>query len=315
MEGRSNKRQRRNTNQHVDAHPIVVETGNLVTDDLVIDDLDADNFIAYYSDDHMLATSSHWECEQPYNRDAIVTEMDQSNLSRRPRPSRCRCRAQAKSCRNCGCSKAGIGCNETCGCRDACGNRISRANLADFFGGNVDGEPHRLGPCFVTQLQKMPDEAFEQLTRENLFLWLKRELIPELAEYDKDIREWQEKWDELETMSSGRTGNRLQLHDRRAELQRALLRMGLLQTYSYNYFFSFCRGGGRWGEDIADSVQLFPGGSWEQETCTWHCPVCRECNDWREWHCATCNKCKYGVSLPCDGCGGVTYVYHDMADL
>ncbi|RWA10477.1 hypothetical protein EKO27_g4637 [Xylaria grammica] len=193
MEGRSNKRQRRNTNQQIDAHPIVVETGNLVTDDLVVDGLDADNFIAYYSDDHLLATSSHWECEQPYNRDAIVTE-------------------------------AGIGCNETCGCRGACGNRISRANLDDFFGGNVDGEPHRLGPCFVTQLQKMPDEAFERLTRENLFLWLKRELIPELAEYDKDIREWQEKWDELETTSSGRTENHLQLRDHRAELQRALLR-------------------------------------------------------------------------------------------
>lgn len=41
-----------------------------------------------------------------------------------------------------------------------------------------------------------------------------------------------------------------------------------------------------------------------QEDCTWHCEVCKTCRDWREWHCETCNRCSYGISLPCDGCGG-----------
>jgi hypothetical protein len=50
------------------------------------------------------------------------------------------------------------------------------------------------------------------------------------------------------------------------------------------YFYSFCRRG------------------MEQESCTWHCRKCRQCQDWREWHCKTCNKCQYGVSIPCEKC-------------
>jgi hypothetical protein len=53
---------------------------------------------------------------------------------------------------------------------------------------------------------------------------------------------------------------------------------------------------------------------WEtvvQDSCTWHCEVCRECRDWREWHCEVCNKCTYGISLPCEHCGNKHY----MADM
>lgn len=50
------------------------------------------------------------------------------------------------------------------------------------------------------------------------------------------------------------------------------------------YWYSFC-----W-----DSV--------EQDSCTWHCEVCRRCRDWRVWHCDVCNKCSYGRSLPCEHC-------------
>lgn len=39
-----------------------------------------------------------------------------------------------------------------------------------------------------------------------------------------------------------------------------------------------------------------------QDSCSWHCTVCKECRDWREWHCSECNKCTYGVSLPCEHC-------------
>ena len=51
------------------------------------------------------------------------------------------------------------------------------------------------------------------------------------------------------------------------------------------YFYSFC-----WDEVAQDS-------------CSWHCDICKTCRDWREWHCENCNKCTYGVSLPCDNCG------------
>ena len=49
------------------------------------------------------------------------------------------------------------------------------------------------------------------------------------------------------------------------------------------YWYSFC-----WDEVVQDS-------------CTWHCEICGTC---RDWHCETCNRCTYGVTLPCEGCGG-----------
>lgn len=52
------------------------------------------------------------------------------------------------------------------------------------------------------------------------------------------------------------------------------------------YFYSFC-----WKAVV-------------EESHTWHCKTCKTCREWREWHCKTCNVCSYGVSLPCEGCGG-----------
>jgi hypothetical protein len=46
-----------------------------------------------------------------------------------------------------------------------------------------------------------------------------------------------------------------------------------------------------------------------QDSCTWHCEVCKTCRDWREWHCPTCNRCTYGVSLPCERCEGHSELY------
>lgn len=65
----------------------------------------------------------------------------------------------------------------------------------------------------------------------------------------------------------------------------------LLDRYSCNecdelYWYSFCL-----GEIVQDS-------------CTWHCTDCGTCRDWREWHCPTCNRCTYGVTMPCQNCGG-----------
>lgn len=65
----------------------------------------------------------------------------------------------------------------------------------------------------------------------------------------------------------------------------------LLDEYSCakcgeSYWYSFC-----WGQVVQDS-------------CSWHCEICHTCRDWREWHCPVCNKCTYGVTLPCENCGG-----------
>ena len=66
---------------------------------------------------------------------------------------------------------------------------------------------------------------------------------------------------------------------------RDLLKEYECQKCQETYWYSFC-----WDEVVQDS-------------CTWHCEVCRECQDWRVWHCSQCNKCTYGVTLPCEHCG------------
>lgn len=65
----------------------------------------------------------------------------------------------------------------------------------------------------------------------------------------------------------------------------------LLDRYSCNecdelYWYSFCL------EEVV------------QDSCTWHCTECRRCRDWREWHCPRCNRCTYGITMPCEHCGG-----------
>jgi hypothetical protein len=56
-----------------------------------------------------------------------------------------------------------------------------------------------------------------------------------------------------------------------------------------DHFYSFCR------ED------------WEESINTWHCRICKCCQDWREWHCKGCNKCRYGASIPCEECNPNEY--------
>ena len=51
-----------------------------------------------------------------------------------------------------------------------------------------------------------------------------------------------------------------------------------------------------------DLFYSFCSGDLEQENCTWHCKICKECMGWRHWHCKGCNKCQYGASIPCSSC-------------
>ncbi|KAJ8132214.1 hypothetical protein O1611_g1413 [Lasiodiplodia mahajangana] len=75
-------------------------------------------------------------------------------------------------------------------------------------------------------LAEQPMENDTNYTRASLFNCLKRELLEELTEYDLDIKDWQEKWDELETMSSDPAADHTLLGTRRVELQRMLLGQG-----------------------------------------------------------------------------------------
>ncbi|KAI1131777.1 hypothetical protein F5Y10DRAFT_45390 [Nemania abortiva] len=222
--------------------------------------------------------------EQSSDCNATITEIDRHDFSRKKTPSRCRCRAREGSCRNCSCSKAGIGCNESCGCRDACDNnfnRFTQAHVDDWFGRSADGRPHKLPPCFVTELQLAPGWTFGQLTRNNLFKPLLRALHPELMENDQDIRKWKDQWDGLESMSKDPACDRALLCHRIVEMQRELLRMGILGPTSAGHFFSFCKG------------------CWVADIITWHCPVCRKCSDWPEWYCIIYERrCVCGLSLP-----------------
>ena len=61
-------------------------------------------------------------------------------------------------------------------------------------------------------------------------------------------------------------------------------------------FYSFCR-----------------KGALEQDNCTWHCQICKVCQDWREWHCKGCNKCQYGASIPCSECNPNEYASWEKA--
>lgn len=111
-------------------------------------------------------------------------------------------------------------------------------------------------------------------------------------EFDSTLQEWKERKVILQEKDLPEHINKL-------------LRYGLFNDPENvgEYYYSFCRGTSRY--DPNGSI-----GTWEQDSCTWHCPVCKECNDWREWHCGKCKKCTYGVSIPCEGCGGVSEMFH-----
>lgn len=139
-------------------------------------------------------------------------------------------------------------------------------------------------PCFLTYASKKKVD-FERLKRCML-------QYEDAFEFDYWLKEWQDEKSKIAEKDMPEHMNKL-------------LRYGLFtDPESHNgFYYSFCRGGVRY--DPNGSL-----GSWEQSDCTWHCPVCKECNDWREWHCGTCKKCTYGSSIPCEGCGGVSSTWH-----
>ena len=104
--------------------------------------------------------------------------------------------------------------------------------------------------------------------------------------FDSDLVQWKKRWINR-TPGDGVEKERLVQH---------LLRHGLGSEKDVHraFYYSFCRD------------------DWVQDSCIWHCPICNECNDWRDWHCRECNKCTYGQSIPCGDCGGASESYNFM---
>lgn len=106
--------------------------------------------------------------------------------------------------------------------------------------------------------------------------------------FDEDLHAWKTKW-----------ANKSDDETERKKLVQELIRYGLGQDSSVapNFWYSWCQG------------------SWVQDDQTRHCRICKECNDWREWHCGKCKKCTYGISIPCEGYGGVSMTYNSTREM
>ncbi|PMD31676.1 hypothetical protein L207DRAFT_572483 [Hyaloscypha variabilis F] len=71
---------------------------------------------------------------------------------------------------------------------------------------------------------------------------------------DEDMGNWAKEWKKPDLT-----------REQRGALTKKLFIAGLgVEEYSGMWFYSFCRG------------------NWQEDHCTIHCDVCRECNDWRE---------------------------------
>ncbi|TVY35149.1 hypothetical protein LOCC1_G008264 [Lachnellula occidentalis] len=212
----------------------------------------------------------------------------------------CTCKTSCATAR-CKCNKSGAGCSPACKCA-ACINPLNA--LSSFFA----DENLRASPCFASWIRAQtkkkskskskkgkrdsePDFDLESdETREELLCELMgvedSSEKPEGDVFDEDgmnaeMAAWAVEWGILD-MSP----------ERRKEMVDEILAYGLADNGGD--FYSFCRGD--WAEDMNTS----------------HCTSCGDCQDWREWHCKKCNRCTYGVSLPCQGCGGVSSSYHDL---
>lgn len=113
---------------------------------------------------------------------------------------------------------------------------------------------------------------------------LKGDALEDALEFDEELEHWKAKWDQI---TEGDRKNHVK------KLFELAFTVG-----DHGWYYSFCCN------------------AWEDENCTTHCWTCGKCQNWREWHCKRCNKCRFGVLIPCPGCGGVSDTYefsHEMS--
>ncbi|CAF0779286.1 unnamed protein product [Adineta steineri] len=183
---------------------------------------------------------------------------------------KCSC---TKGCskRSCSCFQFGSGCNSSCGCSSSCENMFN--HLEYFFGEDTKLSAH---PCFTKWLIKKAKntDGLKTINRRALCqLIIECDNYSEVCSIEEDFEEWTQKWKMID-------------QDHKLAHMQTLFRMLLSDDETTGRYYSFCQ----------DYLV--------QENLKWHCIKCQECMDWREWHCGICDKCTYGVTLPCEGCGG-----------
>jgi len=161
-----------------------------------------------------------------------------------------------------------------------------------MFGPSTDGVDVLPNACFKHWYEK--SRSRRRATVEGLAQRV-YEGFEDTCDVDDDLETFRERWIAASALSASDATRKL--------LAQRLVRfvftddrdiLGTGGSPSWGWWYSSCRSA--WVED---------------QNCS-HCWVCKECMDWREWHCKVCNKCQYGVSLTCEGCGGVSGGYHGM---
>jgi hypothetical protein len=185
--------------------------------------------------------------------------------------------------------------------RKPCTNIWSPANKEKLFGPSADGKEVYPTPCFThwyqanvkpnrrRRLPRFGSRITGEINLTSLFdLVFSNSYFKQTAQYENVVGSFN-----TTLQASGPTDKLKQRLVRYALTDdRELLGDG--ENDSWGYWFSLCRD------------------SWERDGNTSHCWTCGECMDWRDWHCGKCNKCTYGVSIPCEKCGGVSEQYHQM---
>jgi len=205
----------------------------------------------------------------------------------------CPCQNGCKANR-CTCRRLGFGCSEKCGCGEYMGVRKSyRAKpchnpLNSFFirlFGENSATPYGSGGlrptrCFGTHLAKTYKDLDDVWTMD--LDDLRTKLVANDAAFD-DLEDGPAQWAEKDKKCV--TAEEKYTHMQ--ELYRISLGGDSMEWYS------FCEK------------------QWAEDNVTWHCSVCKECNNWRSWHCGTCKKCREGIKTPCYKCGGVSHSFYD----
>ncbi|CAD6442920.1 cce0648c-b097-42e2-b6e1-e502cac62b8c [Sclerotinia trifoliorum] len=187
----------------------------------------------------------------------------------------------------CECSKNSFSCGPDCKCT-SCANYLNR--LALFFG----EQRLRATNCFASWMKAQgPDLDLDSAyTQEELRSTIMG--VDEKKYYDKPEGSIFYDGSDEEIQELGKTWLKAKTEAERKPIRMALFKKAFLEDGVH--FFSFC------------------SGAWEESRSTDHCPICDECNDWRDWHCIDCGKCQFGISMPCEGCDGVSNGYHDQLE-
>ncbi|KAF2169499.1 hypothetical protein M409DRAFT_52729 [Zasmidium cellare ATCC 36951] len=192
-------------------------------------------------------------------------------------------RYQAGCKGSCKCVKAGAGCGSSCACQtcDSSNEKVRCRNRLSDIAKALGVENQVVTPCFATYASK----AKNTLDLTQLGKKMDHCKATDAFKFDDFLKDWREiKRGLKETDMAGHYNK--------------LLQYGLYKESSGSE-------GGFWSYSFCMD-------HWAEEQNIWHCRKCKECMEWREWHCGKCNKCTYGVSIPCSGCGGVTWIYHGM---